>query len=201
MDLLGQINFDLAVPVLNLGRYASLVVFALGLAWASGISLYMVMMVLGLIGVSGLGELPAGLSLFESPILLLLSAIMYVVQLVASRMPEGDTGWDFIHGIIFIVAGALLSAATVSPVGQPDPAAALSVGAVGGWIAYIAHASRLGAVGHSHLYGDAYPRWMLIVGRDATAIAGLWAAFHYPLVFMLLLIVFVLFALLSDHAI
>ena len=194
-------EIGLTVPVLHLGQYASLVVFALGLAWASGISLYMAMLTLGLIGVSGIGELPAGLVLFESPLVLLLALFMYVVQLVASRVPEGDTGWDFIHSIIFVVAGALLSASTVSPIGQPDPAAALLTGVAGGWLAYIAHGSRLGAVGHSHLFGDVYPRWMMIVGRDTTVIAGLWVAFHYPLVFMLLLIVFVLFALLSDHGI
>lgn len=194
-------DIGLTVPALHMGQYASLVVFALGLAWASGISLYMAMILLAGMGMADLEELPPGLAIFENPMMMLLAVSMYVVQLIAVRVPEGDTGWDFVHSIIFVVSGALLAAATVSPVGQADPVAALFVGLLGGWLAYISHASKLGSAGHANLFGDVYPRWMQIVGRDATVIAGLWTAIHFPLVFMVLLIVFVLFSLLTDQTI
>ena len=200
MEPFNQIG-SFATPALQLSQVAKVVVLGLGLAWASGISLYMAMMVLGFVAMTGMEELPPGLSLFENPMMMLLAVTMYIVQLIAVRVPESDTGWDFIHSIIYIAAGALFAAAAVSPAGQADPMAAVFAGLIGGWLAYISHASRLGAASHLHLFADVYPQWMLIVGRDAMVIAGLWTAFHFPLVFMLLLIIFVLFSLLSDHPI
>ena len=58
----------------------SILTLALGAAWASGINLYATVLVLGLLGSTGLIALPAGLAVLTSPLVLGIAGVLYAIE-------------------------------------------------------------------------------------------------------------------------
>ena len=74
--------------------------------WASGINAYLVVLVLGLIGRFGqVAEIPLGLTRTD---VLIVAAILYVVELVADKIPYFDSLWDAVSTAIRPTVGAVI---------------------------------------------------------------------------------------------
>jgi len=74
--------------------------------WASGINAYLVVLVLGLIGRFGqVAEIPLGLTRTD---VLVVAAILYVVELVADKIPYFDSLWDAVSTAIRPTVGAVI---------------------------------------------------------------------------------------------
>ena len=74
--------------------------------WASGINAYLVVLVLGLIGRFGqVAEIPIGLTRTD---VLVVAASLYLVELVADKIPYIDSLWDGISTAIRPTAGVVL---------------------------------------------------------------------------------------------
>jgi hypothetical protein len=74
--------------------------------WASGINAYLVVLVLGLIGRFGqVAEIPLGLTRTD---VLVVAAILYVVELVADKIPYVDSLWDAVSTAIRPTVGAVI---------------------------------------------------------------------------------------------
>ena len=84
-----------------------------GAAWASGLNLYAVILVLGLLGSSGYMTLPPDLEILMNPLVMIAAGFMYCVEFFADKTPGVDTGWDAIHTFVRVPAGAVLAAAAV----------------------------------------------------------------------------------------
>jgi len=80
------------------------------LAWASGLRLYLVMFVVGLMGYFSYIELPAGLQVLQHPWVIGAAGFMLVMEFLVDKVPALDSAWDAIHTFIRIPAGALLAA-------------------------------------------------------------------------------------------
>ena len=89
---------------------AQLVALAGALGWASGIRLYLVVLLTGLAGFMGWVQLPQGLHLLANPVVLGVSGFMVFVEFFADKIPGLDSLWDVVHGVIRIPAGAALAA-------------------------------------------------------------------------------------------
>jgi len=87
---------------------SGLLAIAAALGWASGLRLYAVVFVTGLAGYMGWVQLPAGLHVLQSPILLGVSALMCFIEFFADKIPGVDTLWDMVHTLVRIPAGAAL---------------------------------------------------------------------------------------------
>src|SRR4051812_42996095 len=103
-----------------------------GLAWGSGLRLYAVIFLAGLLAKFGVITLPQGLHLLTHPIVIGVSGTLFIVEFFADKIPGLDSIWDAVHTFIRIPAGAILAAATFSDV---DPAWMLAAGLIGGTIA------------------------------------------------------------------
>lgn len=57
----------------------------MGVSWASGINLYGAMLMLGLAGVTGNVELPAGLETLENPLVIAAAGLMYLTEFLLIR--------------------------------------------------------------------------------------------------------------------
>ncbi|MEO6409249.1 MAG: DUF4126 domain-containing protein, partial [Burkholderiaceae bacterium] len=90
---------------------AQLVAVAAALGWASGLRLYAVLFLTGLAGWLGWVDLPHGLHLLQSPLLIGASGFMLFVEFFADKIPGLDTLWDAVHTLVRIPAGAALAAA------------------------------------------------------------------------------------------
>ena len=73
--------------------------------WASGVNAYATIVVLSLIGRSGVGAVPDGL---DSDPVLIGASILYLVEFVADKVPFFDSLWDSIHTVIRPAIGTAL---------------------------------------------------------------------------------------------
>jgi len=161
----------------------------MGVAWASGINLYAAILVLGILGATGNISLPPDLVILTDPLVIAAAGVMYTVEFFADKVPGVDNGWDTVHTFIRIPVGALLAAAAV---GEVNPAYIIAAALLGGGMAATAHATKAGARILINTSPEPLTNWFASLGEDVAVIAGLWAALHYPLLFVLLLLAFIL---------
>jgi hypothetical protein len=75
--------------------------------WASGINAYLVVLVLGLIGrIGDVAAIPEGLTRTD---VLIVAAIMYVIELVADKIPYVDSLWDAVSTAIRPTVGVIIA--------------------------------------------------------------------------------------------
>lgn len=159
----------------------------MGVAWASGINLYAALLMLGLMGVTGSIVLPPELQILQSPVVLIAAGIMYFVEFFADKIPGVDTVWDAIHSFIRIPAGAILAAATLA---QISPEAELMGLILGGTLTAGTHFTKAGSRVLINTSPEPVTNWTASIGEDLMVVGGLWTALNYPVLFIVLLIVF-----------
>ncbi|HEY2344634.1 MAG TPA: DUF4126 domain-containing protein [Xanthomonadaceae bacterium] len=107
-------------------------VLALGvaLAWLAGVRVYLTVLFLGLAGTFGWIALPEVLQGIASPWLIGLCALLALVEFVVDKIPGMDGGWDLLHTLVRIPAGAFLGAAFIGRDHRLGGQALLAGGAV-----------------------------------------------------------------------
>ena len=164
------------------------IALTMGVAWASGINLYAAILMLGYLGSTGNMDLPPELQILTNPVVMLAAGVMYCIEFFADKVPGVDTGWDVIQTFIRIPAGAVLAAGAVGDVGS---AAQLAAAIAGGSLAAGSHLTKAGSRVLINTSPEPFTNWLASVGEDVAVIAGLWTALHHPLLFLLLLAVFI----------
>jgi len=165
------------------------IALTMGVAWASGINLYAAILVLGIMGSTGNIALPPDLMILTGPLIISGAGVMYIIEFFADKIPGVDNGWDTVHTFIRIPLGALLAAAAV---GDANPSVAIAAAILGGGLAASTHATKAGTRVLINASPEPFTNWFASLGEDAAVIAGLWAALHYPLLFVIFIIFFIL---------
>ena len=168
------------------------IALAAGLAWGSGIRLYAVLFLAGLMSRLGYVDLPAGLALLSHPAVLGASGFMLVIEFCADKMPGLDTLWDAAHTFIRIPAGALLAALALA---DQDPALVLAAATLGGTLASAVHLTKAGGRALINTSPEPFSNWTASFGEEALLLGGLWTALMHPLAFLAGLALFLLAAL------
>ncbi|MGW4164572.1 DUF4126 domain-containing protein [Streptomyces sp. NPDC004788] len=107
--------------------------------WASGINAYAVVLLLGVLGATGLtDEVPEAL---QRPDVLIAAGLLFLCEAVADKIPYVDSVWDSVHTVIRPVGGAVVAALLA---GQSGSLPELAAGAVGGSTALLSHAVKAG---------------------------------------------------------
>ena len=153
-------------------------------AWASGINVYAVILVLGLMGSIGYMSLPPDLEIMMHPLIIAAAGLMYCVEFFADKMPGVDTGWDTIHTFIRIPAGAVVAAATL---GEMEPAVQIAAFIVGGGLAASSHAVKAGTRVLLNASPEPITNWTASVTEDLVVVSGLWVALNHPSIFLIAL--------------
>jgi hypothetical protein len=175
-----------------MGEYQALIhtlALTMGVAWASGINLYAAVAVLGLAGNAGYVHLPDTLTIVEDPLVIIAACFMYCVEFFADKIPGVDSTWDALHTFIRIPAGAMLAAGAV---GDVTPALAVAAGIVGGSVTAATHATKAGTRMLINTSPEPFSNWFASLAEDLAVFAGLWAALAHPVIFLILLILFLL---------
>ncbi len=162
----------------------------LGAGWAAGINLYAAILVLGYLGMTGHVVLPPGLEVLSDPLVMTVAGVMYCVEFFADKTPGVDSGWDTLHTFIRIPAGALLAAGAASGF-EVSQAAELAAALVGGTLAAGTHFTKAGSRLLINTSPEPFTNWTASILEDLVVIGGLWTALHYPLLFLILLALFV----------
>ena len=178
---------------MDLASHLPDIAIAAALAWGSGLRAYAVMFALGLAGAAGWLELPEHLRLLQHPLVLGASGLMTAVEFFADKLPWLDTVWDTVHSFIRIPAGAALAAAVF---GDSGTAVTLAAAILGGTLAAGTHLAKAGTRAALNTSPEPFSNWSASLTEDALVPVGLWLAFVHPLVFFLLLALFLLAAVL-----
>ena len=165
------------------------IALTMGVAWASGINLYAAILVLGIMGSTGNMALPPDLMILSDPLIISGAGVMYIVEFFADKIPGVDNGWDTVHTFIRIPLGALLAAAAV---GDVNPSVAIAAALLGGGLAASTHATKAGTRVLINASPEPFTNWFASLGEDVAVIAGLWTALHYPFLFVIFIIFFIL---------
>jgi len=73
--------------------------------WAAGVNAYATVLLLGIFGRLGLGEVPDGL---ERTDVMIAAAVLYSVEFVTDKIPYVDHVWDAIHTVIRPAIGGVI---------------------------------------------------------------------------------------------
>ncbi|WP_329458290.1 DUF4126 domain-containing protein [Streptomyces sp. NBC_01497] len=107
--------------------------------WAAGINAYAVVLLLGVLGATGLSDdVPDAL---QRPDVLIAAGVLFVCEAVVDKIPYVDTLWDAVHTVIRPVVGGVVAALLAGHNGSlPELAAA----ATGGSTALASHLVKAG---------------------------------------------------------
>ena len=164
---------------------AQLIALAGALGWASGIRLYLVILLTGLAGYMGWMELPQGLHLLANPVVLGASGFMVFVEFFADKIPGLDSLWDVVHTVIRIPAGAALAAGVF---GADSSAMGLVAALMGGTLAATSHAAKATSRAAINTSPEPFTNIGTSLVEDSLVPAGLWLAIAHPFVFIPLLV-------------
>ena len=171
---------------------AQLIALAAVLGFASGIRLYAVLLVVGLVGFAGWVQLPSGLAILQHPWVIGAAAAMFLVEFVADKIPGVDTVWDGIQTFIRIPAGAALAAGVF---GGMDSATWTTVAAIlGGSLAATSHFTKAGTRAAANTSPEPFSNLGLSVAEDITTAGLLWLVLTHPLVALALVLALALIA-------
>ncbi|ABC38435.1 DUF4126 domain-containing protein [Burkholderia thailandensis] len=162
-----------------------------GLAWASGLRLYLTVLIAGVFARVGLIHLPDTLAVLTSPWVIGAAAVLAVAEFLADKVPAFDSLWDAVHTFIRIPAGAVLAAASL---GHADPTLLVLAGLAGGTLAGSAHIAKAGTRALINLSPEPISNWIASTTEDGLTVGGLVLAFFVPLVFIALMIGFLAFS-------
>ena len=171
------------------------IALAAGLAWASGLRLYVVLFLVGMAGYFGWIVLPTHLEVLANPIVLGTSGTLAVAEFFADKIPVFDSLWDAIHTFIRIPAGALLAAGSVGGLGEDSLPLMIAAGLIGGTITAGSHFTKAGsrvAINHSP---EPFSNWVASLFEDFAAPGIVWLAIVAPVLLLALLFLAILVAL------
>ena len=164
---------------------AQLVALAGALGLASGVRLYLVVLLTGLAGYLGWVNLPQGLHLLSNPVVLGASGFMVLVEFFADKIPGLDSLWDVVHSVIRIPAGAALAAGVF---GADSGAMALVAALLGGTLAATSFAAKATTRAAINTSPEPFTNVGASLVEDSLVPAGLWLSIAHPVIFLVLLL-------------
>jgi hypothetical protein len=165
-----------------------LIALAAALGWASGLRLYLTVLLVGIAGHWGWIALPPGLEVLGSPLVMGCAAVMALIEFLADKIPLIDSAWDALHTLIRIPAGAALVAGLVSGwAGDHGQAWGVVAALLGGGLAATAHAAKASTRAAANTSPEPFSNIGLSLLGDVAVPTMLWLAWAHPFIFFPLL--------------
>jgi len=153
---------------------AALIVAA---SFAAGLNVYATVATLGLLAHLHWVTLPLGLQTLSDPWIIVISSVLFAVEIFADKIPGFDLFWNAAHTFIRVPVAALLAYQTAS---QLSPQLQLLAAAAGAVIAAIAHTSKTAARALVTPSPEPISNITLSASEDVAAISLTWVATHHP---------------------
>ena len=160
------------------------IALTLGVAWAAGLNVYATVAVLGILGATGLYDLPPDLEALQSPLVIGIAALLFAVEFIADKIPGFDTVWDTLQTFVRIPAGVVLA---LGAVGEMDAATQVAAVLAAGTLTGATHAARAGTRALINTSPEPFSNWAASTAGDVAVFGGLWAALYHPVTFLVLL--------------
>lgn len=165
-----------------------LLALAAALGWASGLRLYLTVLLVGIAGHWGWVDLPPSLQVLGSPWVMACAAVLTLVEFGVDKIPLVDSAWDGLHTFIRIPAGAALVASLVSGwAGDQGQAWGVVAALLGGGLDATAHAAKASTRAAANTSPEPFSNLGLSLLGDVAVPGMLWLAWAHPLLFFPLL--------------
>ena len=125
---------------------AELLPWVLTSGWASGINAYAVVLLMGVFGRLGVDAVPSALQRTD---VLVVAAVLFVVELVADKVPYLDSAWDAAHTVVRPVVGAAIAALLAGDAGSLEQAVMAVTGGTSALASHLVKAGLRAAVNTS----------------------------------------------------
>jgi Domain of unknown function (DUF4126) len=146
-------------------------------SFAAGLNVYATVATLGLLGQAGWLALPPPLHILSSWYVIAASALLFVIEFFADKIPAFDLIWNAIHTFIRIPIAALLAYRATA---QLSPSEQIICAVVGGVIAFAAHGGKTAVRAAVTPSPEPFSNIGLSLGEDAVAIGLTWLASKHP---------------------
>ncbi|TAG46714.1 MAG: DUF4126 domain-containing protein [Betaproteobacteria bacterium] len=158
------------------------------MAWGAGLRLYLVVFVVGLLGKFGYVPLPDALSILSNPLVMGAAGFMSFVEFFTDKIPWLDSAWDAVHTFLRIPAGAALAAGMLGDTGE---GVAMAAAIIGGTLTAGTHFGKAGTRAAANTSPEPFSNIGLSLVEDTAVAGGLALAVANPIVFLVLLLLFV----------
>jgi len=169
-----------------------LLALAAALGWASGVRLYAAVFLAGASGYMGWFQLPEGLQILQSPVLLAASFSMFVVEFFADKIPWIDSVWDTVHTVIRIPAGAALAAGAL---GTNAEVMTWVAALLGGTLAATSHSAKLTTRAAVNTSPEPFSNIAVSLFEDGFVFFMLWLSAAHPDIFAVVLTITVVLSI------
>ena len=147
------------------------------ISFAAGLNVYATVATLGLLAHAGVLPLPPGLNLLTSWWVIGASAVLFLVEFFADKVPAFDLIWNALHTFVRVPVAALLAYGATS---QLSPEKQLIATLLGGAIALAAHGGKTAVRAAVTPSPEPLSNIGLSLGEDALAIFLTWFATQHP---------------------
>ena len=160
-------------------RISSSALFAVltATSFAAGLNVYATVATLGLLAHAGVIPLPPALHLLSSWYVIACSAVLFLMEFFADKVPAFDLLWNAVHTFVRVPIAALLAYAATA---QLSPGMQLLATLLGGTIALAAHGGKTAVRAAVTPYPEPFSNMTLSVGEDALAVFLTWFATRHP---------------------
>ncbi|TAN02806.1 MAG: DUF4126 domain-containing protein [Rhodanobacteraceae bacterium] len=159
------------------------------LSWASGFRLYAALFIAGMLDRFHLVVLPDKLAILAHTPILIVTGILLVVEFLVDKVPAVDSAWDSVQTFVRVPLGALLAWGVFA---HASPEIQTGAAILGGALAAGTHVAKAGTRAVVNTSPEPFSNWTLSFSEDGVLLFGLWLAFRHPVVFVVLLALFVL---------
>jgi hypothetical protein len=156
-------------------------------SFAAGLNVYATVATLGLLAQSGWVPLPDQLHLLQNWWIIASSALLFVIEFFADKIPAFDLIWNAVQTFVRVPVAALLAYAATSHL---SPGKQLAATLVGGLIAFAAHGAKTAARSAVTPSPEPFSNITLSLGEDALAISLTWFATRHPYIAATIVAVF-----------
>jgi hypothetical protein len=144
---------------------------------AAGVNLYATVAVIGLASRFGWVALPPQFEIFDSPLVIGVALVLYLVEFAADKIPYVDTLWDIVHTAIRPLGGAFVAVASL---GDASPAAQGLAALLGGTLAAGSHLTKAGTRAAANTSPEPFSNWALSLAEDGFVVGLGLLALMYP---------------------
>src|ERR1700676_4738047 len=158
-------------------------------SFAAGLNVYATVATLGLLAHAGVIPLPPALHLLSSWYVIACSALLFLMEFFADKVPVFDLLWNTLHTFVRVPVAALLAYAATA---QLSSGMQLLATLLGGAIALAAHSGKTAVRAVVTPYPEPFSNITLSLGEDALAVFLTWFATRHPYLAAMITLAFVL---------
>jgi len=175
-----KINFMENIPLL------------LGGAWASGVNLYLTMVILGVAHRLHWLHLPGNLEILANPLVIAVAALLFLINFIADKVPYVDSALDSIHTIIRPLGGVALGYLALAGYGQEwqVPVALLT-----GSIAMESHLTKATARLAINTSPEPVTNSVASVSEDAMVVGVMYLIMKHPIIASFVIVGFIVLSI------